>query len=149
MLNSLTTELRDTLREFVIKTCSKFNTKELSREYQSQMWREAKRKGKKGAGKAAAKGNGAANEVQLPVDGEGVTEGRLEDDDPPTQPQKTLGKGSSAARKHKTLNLNTYKFHSLGDVVSTIHIFGTTDSYSTQIVSRRYFPVNTPTTVER
>lgn len=35
----------------------------------------------------------------------------------------------------KKLNLNTYKFHALGDYVATIRLFGTTDSYSTQSVS--------------
>ena len=37
-------------------------------------------------------------------------------------------------RKVKTLNLLTYKFHALGDYVRTIHMFGTTDSFSTQLV---------------
>ena len=44
----------------------------------------------------------------------------------------------SSARKggtKKKLNLNTYKFHALGDYVATIRLFGTTDSYSTQLVS--------------
>ena len=36
--------------------------------------------------------------------------------------------------KVKTFNLFTYKFHALGDYVWTIRLFGTTDSYSTQIV---------------
>lgn len=36
--------------------------------------------------------------------------------------------------KPKILNLFTYKFHALGDYVRTIRLFGTTDSYSTQIV---------------
>ncbi|KAF9455659.1 hypothetical protein BDZ94DRAFT_1139764, partial [Collybia nuda] len=36
--------------------------------------------------------------------------------------------------KKKSLNLFTYKFHALGDYVQTIRLFGTTDSYSTQIV---------------
>jgi len=39
-----------------------------------------------------------------------------------------------AKPKSKTLNLFTYKFHALGDYVRTIRLFGTTDSYSTQIV---------------
>ncbi|KAJ3530549.1 hypothetical protein NMY22_g8529 [Coprinellus aureogranulatus] len=39
-------------------------------------------------------------------------------------------------RKAKTLNLKTYKWHALGDVVSTIRLFGTTDSYSTQMPER-------------
>ncbi|KAF6750862.1 hypothetical protein DFP72DRAFT_817228, partial [Ephemerocybe angulata] len=38
--------------------------------------------------------------------------------------------------KPKTLNLETYKYHSLGDVAPTIRLFGTTDSYSTQIPER-------------
>lgn len=37
--------------------------------------------------------------------------------------------------KKKTLNLNTYKFHALADYVATIRLFGTTDSYSTLLVS--------------
>lgn len=36
----------------------------------------------------------------------------------------------------KYLNLCTYKLHALGDYVRTICLFGTTDSYSTQIVSK-------------
>ncbi|PBK62343.1 hypothetical protein ARMSODRAFT_895705, partial [Armillaria solidipes] len=40
---------------------------------------------------------------------------------------------SSACRPHK-LNINTFKFHSLGDYVASIRLFGTTDSYSTQMV---------------
>ncbi|KAF8222819.1 hypothetical protein L208DRAFT_1320473 [Tricholoma matsutake] len=35
----------------------------------------------------------------------------------------------------KTLNIFTYKFHALGDYVCSIHVFGTTDSYSTQLVN--------------
>lgn len=36
----------------------------------------------------------------------------------------------------KTLNLNTYKFHALSKYVDAIRRYGTSDSYSTQIVSR-------------
>ncbi|KAL1671172.1 hypothetical protein EV122DRAFT_295608 [Schizophyllum commune] len=39
----------------------------------------------------------------------------------------------AAARKARPLNLATYKFHALGDYVQTIRLFGTTDSYSTQL----------------
>jgi len=41
----------------------------------------------------------------------------------------------SMGRRKKTLNLNTYKFHALGDYVETIKMYGTTDSYSTEPVS--------------
>jgi hypothetical protein len=42
---------------------------------------------------------------------------------------------SNNTRKPKCLNLKTYKYHALGDYVSTIRLYGTTDSYSTQSVS--------------
>ena len=35
----------------------------------------------------------------------------------------------------KSFNINTYKFHTLGDYSQMIKTFGTTDSYSTQVVS--------------
>lgn len=35
----------------------------------------------------------------------------------------------------KKFNLSTYKFHAMGDYVQTIKLFGTTDSFTTQIVS--------------
>ena len=35
----------------------------------------------------------------------------------------------------KKLNLDTYKFHALGDYVGMIKSFGTTDSFTTQVVS--------------
>lgn len=40
----------------------------------------------------------------------------------------------SRPRKPKTLNLFTPKFHALGDYVRTIKMFGTTVSFSTQVV---------------
>jgi hypothetical protein len=40
-----------------------------------------------------------------------------------------------ATAKGKFLNLLTYKFHVLADYCTTIRLFGTVDSYSTQIVS--------------
>ncbi|KIK11502.1 hypothetical protein PISMIDRAFT_122575, partial [Pisolithus microcarpus 441] len=51
-------------------------------------------------------------------------------------------KGESTSTSHpgtrqlKTFNLSTYKIHALGDYVDTIRMFGTTDSYSTQMVSQ-------------
>jgi hypothetical protein len=43
----------------------------------------------------------------------------------------------AGGKKPKAFNLFTYKFHALGDYVSSIRLFGTTDSYSTQIVSTK------------
>jgi hypothetical protein len=42
---------------------------------------------------------------------------------------------SNNARRPKCFNLKTYKYHALGDYVSTIRLYGTTDSYSTQMAS--------------
>ena len=51
--------------------------------------------------------------------------------------------GNSAAQFskdpcQKTFNLDTYKYHSLGDYTSTIRRFGTTDSYSTTMVCKLF-----------
>ena len=40
----------------------------------------------------------------------------------------------TSTRRPKTLNLQTYKLHALGDYSSQIRLFGTTDLYSTQPV---------------
>ncbi|KAJ6456235.1 hypothetical protein C8R47DRAFT_996353, partial [Mycena vitilis] len=39
------------------------------------------------------------------------------------------------SKKEKTLNLNTYKWHAMGDYAPTIRLYSPTDSYSTQLVS--------------
>jgi hypothetical protein len=41
----------------------------------------------------------------------------------------------SSGTRPKKFNLRTYKFHAMGDYVRTIWFFGTTDSFTTQIVS--------------
>jgi hypothetical protein len=40
----------------------------------------------------------------------------------------------SGGRKAKKFNLNTYKFHAMGDYLLTIRLFGTIDSFTSQIV---------------
>jgi hypothetical protein len=42
---------------------------------------------------------------------------------------------ASSNPRIQKLNLNTYKWHALGDYASTIRKYGTTDNYSTQTVS--------------
>jgi len=55
---------------------------------------------------------------------------------PPTDPMSSESKKKPPAQPRvKLFSLFTYKFHALGDYVRTIKLFGTTDSYSTQIVS--------------
>ena len=48
--------------------------------------------------------------------------------------QKSMGSLSLP----KVFNINTYKFHALGDYEQMIRLFGTTDSYTTQVVSLQY-----------
>jgi hypothetical protein len=40
----------------------------------------------------------------------------------------------SGGRKGKKFNMNTYKFHAMGDYLHSIRLFGTTDSFTSQIV---------------
>jgi hypothetical protein len=42
----------------------------------------------------------------------------------------------SGGRKAKRFNLNTYKYHAMGDYIQSIRLFGTTDSFTSQIVSK-------------
>ena len=97
------------LRKFASKTCTEFDTKETPREETARTRRTAAKKAQLAAEAAAA---------GLP---------------PPAE--KNMKKKSGP--KQKTFSLNTYKLHALGDYSRTIRLFGTTDSYSTQIVSLR------------
>jgi hypothetical protein len=46
-----------------------------------------------------------------------------------------LADATSVGRRTKKFNLNTYKFHAMGDYVRSIQFFGTTDSFTSQMVS--------------
>ncbi|KAF9046642.1 hypothetical protein BJ165DRAFT_1611041 [Panaeolus papilionaceus] len=50
-----------------------------------------------------------------------------------TSEQLSTGSGSSPNRRPRTLNLQTVKMHFLGDYVDCIRLFGTSDSFSTQL----------------
>jgi hypothetical protein len=41
---------------------------------------------------------------------------------------------SSGSRKVKKFNMNTYKYHAMGDYLRSIRLFGTIDSFTSQIV---------------
>lgn len=105
IFKSLTTELASLLREFSELTKS-LNVRETPQEY-------ARRKKREEATKAAA----MTRNCQAAL----------------TPKQATPNSGDG--RRICSLNLNTYKAHSLGDYARTIEEFGTTDSYSSQIVS--------------
>ena len=48
--------------------------------------------------------------------------------------QSTSGGARTYGARPRTFNLLTYKLHALGDYAGSIRLFGTTDSYTTQIV---------------
>ena len=99
------------LRAFISNTCRFYDTRELKREVDARKRRKAK--------KSAV----SAGETQ----GQGSTR-----DEPQEEPGATMEIDEPTPKK---LNINTYKVHSLGDYASTIRQFGTTNSYSTVIVS--------------
>ena len=102
LFRQTTTLLGDCFRDFKDNTWSKFDTRELKREYDVRK-RRAKRASKSTPNPSAA----------------GVT---------PKPVKEPTG------RLNKTLNLDLIKIHFLGDYPMTIPWYGTTDSYSTQLV---------------
>jgi len=52
--------------------------------------------------------------------------------------RESSGAGNAEAgtsgRKSKKFNMNTYKFHAMGDYIHSIRLFGTVDSFTSQIV---------------
>lgn len=96
--------------------------------------RRAERKKAKVAAKIAA---GTASAPLPPPDSAQTHSTPLPDQIPETSDVTPVPLPKLPA-KVKTLNLSTYKYHALGDYVRMIRMFGTTDSYSTQIVSVFY-----------
>ena len=48
--------------------------------------------------------------------------------------EKQKAQTQSNSRKEMTFNLATYKYHALADYAAAIRKYGTTDSYSTELV---------------
>lgn len=115
ILESVTVKLGKLLRNFQKKTCAAYNTRELQREATARIQKTAT-KVSAGTGKAISKNALATSS---------------------TQKTSSDPKKASTSRLRKTLNLNTYKDHSLGDYVDSIRRNGTTDSYSTESVNFR------------
>ncbi|KAJ7246854.1 hypothetical protein B0H12DRAFT_1203237 [Mycena haematopus] len=113
-LTKLTPEIGRLMREFKNTTCSEYKTYELPRETAARGRREQRIAAAAAAARASASGSEApapAAPAPVPV--------------PAQAPPKS--------KKEKTLNLNTYKWHAMGDYAPTIRDFGPCDSYSTQL----------------
>ncbi|KAK7450167.1 hypothetical protein VKT23_013050 [Stygiomarasmius scandens] len=100
------------MREFRDKTASQFATVELPREQDARARRQTTVQRQRPSGS-----NSRQHSTQEAVPGN----------------QNSAVATPRSAKKSKNLNLLTYKFHAIGDYVSTIRAFGTTDNYSTQI----------------
>jgi hypothetical protein len=124
LLSQVTISLGTKIRAFQEKTCAAFSTRELERERSARVRRQDKiKKAAAGTDPNAQKGKKAETETNA----QKGTKAKTKTD---TQTRK-----SSSGRQPKQFNLNTYKYHALGDYCNTIRRFGTTDSYSTQPVS--------------
>ncbi|KAJ3535195.1 hypothetical protein NMY22_g6600 [Coprinellus aureogranulatus] len=154
VLDQWTTILGEDARAFIELTCTEFETRELKREFEARKRAQARR-----AKKASTSGKGgSATEPTQSREGSAIT-GSQGGDRASTKATSSSGPGSKAkkpqqskrgstaekdavegsglaegdGRQPRTWNINTPKFHALGDVVSCIRRFGTTDSYSTQL----------------
>lgn len=110
LLDEETTKLGQSLRNFQSTTCAAFQTEELRKEANARLRKQAKHNTE--AGKKATTGNSTM----------------------PASHEKTATSDQGSRRKRRVFNLNTYKTHALGDYVATIKQYGTTDSYSTELV---------------
>ena len=113
ILEDITRSLGIALRAFRKETSSAFQTKELLREAAARCRKSTQAKGKQKQGSA--------------------TRSKSQEDH----------QQSPHSRLPKALNLNTYKLHSLGDYANIIRQYGTTDSFSTQLVSMMILPLHT------
>ena len=111
LLDNLTVEIGDSLREFSNFVCPFYKTRELPREQEARHRRAAKQPRNDGLPPQGDNPNNAENA--------------------PTSRKKKDETGP----RIKRYNMNTYKHHSLGDYANEIRERGTTDSYSTETVS--------------
>ena len=134
IMDAVTTDLGKKMRSFKNTTCRVFETRELPRESKARLRRQ-----KDSNSELPIHGS------LMPINDSGsstapschVTESgnRPPEAASPLQPiVSSNARSRGAARRPKTLNLNTYKHHALGDYTSTIRRYGTTDSYSTEAV---------------
>jgi hypothetical protein len=157
VLDTLTVSLGKRLRNFTLQTCPAFQTKELRREVDARVRREARKSASKAGGGIPSHINISAEQptvrqqlsvntqdVDMPGSSNLVHPSSDLVPDPTAAHQRSVCEAGHApvnthprvaGRRRKTFNLSTYALHSLGDYANTIRQFGTTDSFSTEAVS--------------
>jgi len=124
VMDTVTVSLGKKLRTFTEKTCPVFATKELRKEYNARLRHEARKAACNTSNNHATYGS-ETGLAQPTLNLQATTL--------PTVTYTGRPDGTSG-RRPKTLNLNTFKGHSLGDYGNTIGTYGTSDSYSTEPV---------------
>jgi hypothetical protein len=132
ILDQQTTDLGAQFRLFKEKVCPLYQTQELDREVGARTRRQLK----DAARRAEKVKIGSIGQTRKDTSAKGKERARPEQQDVPI-PKDT--------RRKKSFNINTYKFHTLGDYVTSIRHFGTTDSYSTEPVSCRLLLIHCTT----
>jgi hypothetical protein len=110
ILDDITIHIGVQFRAFTDKTCPAFDTCELAREKRARERRQREK---------LKESSSASDSAPGPSDSE-------------TQP---TARQSVRGPRAKKFNIQTPKFHALGDYATTIRTYGTTDSYSTEPVS--------------
>ena len=143
LLEELTTEFGQLIRQFRDLTCSQFKTVELLRETAARKRRGAKQQP---AGSSvvpptlAPASNPNIGTPSSMTSGDAIASAPLHPGTrvplatTSTNPSQEQPSGPSPRGRKRGLNLFTVKLHFLGDYVRHIRLFGTTDSYSTQLV---------------
>lgn len=160
VMDTVAISLGNSLRHFSQVTCAAFETRELGREYSARMRQKARVAANKKSSPPSslpgdlAAASAAAAESSMPnLSSSKTTQSVNHPDSASTSsmagtstatasnsesngPAKCTDLASKSARKRANFNIDTYKCHSFPDYVNTIRRFGTTDSYSTEPVSR-------------
>jgi hypothetical protein len=126
VMDAVTTDLGNEVRAFKKRTCVEFATKELHRESAARLRRQSRSsqphnpntRAERRSDIASASASTSASGPQTSASNRNAA----------------ITNSHGGTRRPKTLNLNTYKWHALGDYADTIRKFGTTDSYSTEPV---------------
>lgn len=153
-----TRRLAAELTRFKHVTSQHFDTQELPKE--SERSERRKKKKTSQTGRTNMAGTAAEQPVNAPVGSESqptedqqtnsITPENTDVTGPPVPPMTTQNPPTQSAqparptRRKVTFSLSTYKFHALGDYPSTIRQYGTTDSYTTEIVSHTVVSAITP-----
>jgi hypothetical protein len=155
IMQAVTVSLGKKLRAFSQTTCAAFATKELHREYNARVRREAKEAANKvraGASSSHPTNIGAPADVDFAnTTASGPSGVQLGPQASPSGIETNLQAGPSGVeastqarvpkRRYKTFNLNTFKCHFLGYYVETIRYYGTSDSYSSEPVRSWCLPL--------